>query len=124
MRSEDVAESANLLRPLLLELAGRLREPPALLIASGLLIEQADEFAAAEQKRLAEEKAAEEKRIRYVEHRKIGPQTDCQAGDRRQSEPGIAAQSPQFVKDGAKCRIHFKTPDKALATLCNRTASD
>jgi ribosomal protein L11 methyltransferase len=39
--------AANLLRPLLLELAVRLREPPRLLIASGLLIEQADEIAAA-----------------------------------------------------------------------------
>jgi ribosomal protein L11 methyltransferase len=39
--------AANLLRPLLLELARRLREPPRLLIASGLLIEQADEIAAA-----------------------------------------------------------------------------
>jgi ribosomal protein L11 methyltransferase len=39
--------AANLLRPLLLELAARLREPPALLIASGLLIEQADEITAA-----------------------------------------------------------------------------
>jgi ribosomal protein L11 methyltransferase len=38
---------ANLLRPLLLELAARLPEPPALLIASGLLREQADEVAAA-----------------------------------------------------------------------------
>lgn len=39
--------AANLLRPLLLDLAGRLREPPRTLIASGLLIEQADEIAAA-----------------------------------------------------------------------------
>jgi ribosomal protein L11 methyltransferase len=36
---------ANLLRPLLLTLAERMREPPRLLIASGLLIEQADEIA-------------------------------------------------------------------------------
>jgi ribosomal protein L11 methyltransferase len=38
--------TANLLRPLLLELADRLRTPPALLIASGLLSDQADEVAA------------------------------------------------------------------------------
>jgi ribosomal protein L11 methyltransferase len=36
---------ANLLRPLLLELAQRMLEPPRVLIASGLLIEQADEVA-------------------------------------------------------------------------------
>jgi ribosomal protein L11 methyltransferase len=36
---------ANLLRPLLLVLAERMHEPPRLLIASGLLIEQADEIA-------------------------------------------------------------------------------
>jgi ribosomal protein L11 methyltransferase len=39
--------AANLLQPLLLELSQRLHEPPRLLIASGLLIEQADEIAAA-----------------------------------------------------------------------------
>jgi len=38
---------ANLLRPLLLTLAARLERPPRLLIASGLLREQADEVAAA-----------------------------------------------------------------------------
>jgi ribosomal protein L11 methyltransferase len=38
---------ANLLRPLLLELAVRLGEPPRVLIASGILREQADEIAAA-----------------------------------------------------------------------------
>jgi ribosomal protein L11 methyltransferase len=38
---------ANLLRPLLLEVAVRLERPPELLIASGLLIEEADEVAAA-----------------------------------------------------------------------------
>jgi ribosomal protein L11 methyltransferase len=38
--------TANLLRPLLLELADAMTEPPALLIASGLLREQADEVAA------------------------------------------------------------------------------
>ena len=38
---------ANLLRPLLLALVGRVTEPPAVLIASGLLREQADEVAAA-----------------------------------------------------------------------------
>jgi ribosomal protein L11 methyltransferase len=38
---------ANLLRPLLLELAASLREPPAHLVASGLLREEADEVAAA-----------------------------------------------------------------------------
>jgi len=41
------AITANLLRPLLLELATRLRTPPRALIASGLLTEQADEVAAA-----------------------------------------------------------------------------
>jgi ribosomal protein L11 methyltransferase len=35
---------ANLLRPLLLELAGTIVDPPAHLIASGLLIEQVDEI--------------------------------------------------------------------------------
>jgi ribosomal protein L11 methyltransferase len=35
--------TANLLRPLLLELAERLSDPPALLIASGLLTDQVDE---------------------------------------------------------------------------------
>jgi ribosomal protein L11 methyltransferase len=39
--------AANLLRPLLLALAERLSAPPRLLIASGLLREQADEVAAA-----------------------------------------------------------------------------
>jgi ribosomal protein L11 methyltransferase len=39
--------TANLLRPLLLELAARLRTPPALLIASGLLNDQLDEVARA-----------------------------------------------------------------------------
>jgi ribosomal protein L11 methyltransferase len=38
--------TANLLLPLLLDLADRLRSPPALLIASGLLSDQADEVAA------------------------------------------------------------------------------
>ena len=37
--------TANLLRPLLLQLAPRLRTPPRALIASGLLSEQADEVA-------------------------------------------------------------------------------
>jgi ribosomal protein L11 methyltransferase len=45
--------AANLLRPLLLELAGRLPAPPRLLIASGLLTEQADEVAGAFAERLA-----------------------------------------------------------------------
>jgi len=39
--------TANLLRPLLLELAERLSEPPLLLIASGLLTDQVDEVARA-----------------------------------------------------------------------------
>ena len=38
---------ANLLRPLLLELAASMERPPRLLIASGLLLEQADEVAGA-----------------------------------------------------------------------------
>ncbi|MGH2850947.1 MAG: 50S ribosomal protein L11 methyltransferase [Solirubrobacteraceae bacterium] len=38
--------TANLLRPLLLELADRMTEPLSLLIASGLLLDQADEVAA------------------------------------------------------------------------------
>ena len=38
---------ANLLRPLLLEYAARLVEPPRTLIASGLLVHEADEIAAA-----------------------------------------------------------------------------
>jgi len=38
---------ANLLRPLLLEVAARLERAPGLLIVSGLLIEEADEVAAA-----------------------------------------------------------------------------
>ena len=41
------AITANLLRPLLLELATRLQTPPRALIASGLLREQADEVAGA-----------------------------------------------------------------------------
>jgi ribosomal protein L11 methylase PrmA len=39
--------TANLLAPLLLALAERIREPPRVLIASGLLIEQADEITSA-----------------------------------------------------------------------------
>jgi ribosomal protein L11 methyltransferase len=39
--------AANLLRPLLLELARRLDAPPRHLVAGGLLVEQADEVAAA-----------------------------------------------------------------------------
>ena len=39
--------AANLLRPLLLELARRLDAPPVHLVAGGLLVEQADEVAAA-----------------------------------------------------------------------------
>ncbi len=42
-----LAITANLLRPLLLELAGRLPEQPAELIAGGLLREEADEVSAA-----------------------------------------------------------------------------
>ncbi len=38
---------ANLLRPLLLELARRIEAPPRHLVAGGLLVEQADEIAAA-----------------------------------------------------------------------------
>jgi ribosomal protein L11 methylase PrmA len=38
---------ANLLRPLLLELARALRQPPAHLIAGGLLAAEADEVAGA-----------------------------------------------------------------------------
>jgi ribosomal protein L11 methyltransferase len=38
---------ANLLRPLLLAVAGVMRRPPELLIASGLLVEECDEVAAA-----------------------------------------------------------------------------
>jgi ribosomal protein L11 methyltransferase len=38
---------ANLLRPLLLELAAKMSAPPAHLIASGLLVEEVDEVAAA-----------------------------------------------------------------------------
>jgi len=38
---------ANLIRPLLLEVAARLTRPPEILIASGLLREEADEIAAA-----------------------------------------------------------------------------
>ena len=39
--------AANLLRPLLLELARRLDRLPAHLVAGGLLVEQVDEVAAA-----------------------------------------------------------------------------
>jgi ribosomal protein L11 methyltransferase len=39
--------TANLVRPLLLALAGGMERPPELLIASGLLMEEADEVAAA-----------------------------------------------------------------------------
>jgi len=42
----DALVLANLLRPLLLELAGRLDAPPASLIVSGLLEEELDELAA------------------------------------------------------------------------------
>jgi len=45
--SEPVLMFANLLRPLLLLLAGALAEPPAHLIAGGLLREQLDEVSAA-----------------------------------------------------------------------------
>jgi ribosomal protein L11 methyltransferase len=38
---------ANLLRPLLLTYAARLVDPPAVLVASGLLAAEADEVAAA-----------------------------------------------------------------------------
>jgi ribosomal protein L11 methyltransferase len=38
---------ANLLRPLLLAVAGVMTRPPELLIASGLLVEECDEVAAA-----------------------------------------------------------------------------
>lgn len=41
------AVTANLVRPLLLEVAGRMTRPPERLIASGLLREEADEVAAA-----------------------------------------------------------------------------
>lgn len=44
--------TANLLRPLLLELVGKLARPPAHLIASGLLREEVDEVAAAFVERL------------------------------------------------------------------------
>jgi ribosomal protein L11 methyltransferase len=44
--------TANLLRPLLLELAGKLDHPPAHLIASGLLREEVDEVAGAFVQRL------------------------------------------------------------------------
>jgi ribosomal protein L11 methyltransferase len=51
LRRDDVPAAptiaANLLRPLLLELARRLDAPPAHLVAGGLLVEQADEVAAA-----------------------------------------------------------------------------
>ncbi len=39
--------TANLLRPLLLELVGKLERPPAQLIASGLLREEVEEVAKA-----------------------------------------------------------------------------
>ncbi len=39
--------AANLLRPLLLTLAAQLREPPAVLIAGGLLVGELDEIAGA-----------------------------------------------------------------------------
>jgi ribosomal protein L11 methyltransferase len=38
---------ANLVRPLLLDVAARLTQPPSVLIASGLLRGEADEIAAA-----------------------------------------------------------------------------
>jgi len=38
---------ANLVRPLLLQIAGRMTRPPQTLIASGLLREEGDEVAAA-----------------------------------------------------------------------------
>lgn len=51
LRSETMPAAptvlANLLRPLLLEYAANLPEPPARLIASGLLVHEADEIAAA-----------------------------------------------------------------------------
>jgi ribosomal protein L11 methyltransferase len=51
LRRDDVPAAptiaANLLRPLLLELARRLDAPPVHLIAGGLLVEQGDEVAAA-----------------------------------------------------------------------------
>ena len=51
LRSDPVPAAptvlANLLRPLLLDYAARLSEPPRTLIASGLLIHEADEIAAA-----------------------------------------------------------------------------
>jgi ribosomal protein L11 methyltransferase len=51
LRSDPIPHGAtivaNLMRPLLLELAARLERPPARLIASGLLREQADEVAGA-----------------------------------------------------------------------------
>ncbi len=43
---EKVVLLANLLRPLLLDLAGSLARPPAHLLASGLLVEQVDEVVA------------------------------------------------------------------------------
>jgi ribosomal protein L11 methyltransferase len=48
--------AANLLRPLLLELAERLVEPPRALVAGGLLREQADEAAAAFSRRGLQER--------------------------------------------------------------------
>ena len=51
LRRDPVPEAqvvlANLLRPLLLELAGRLERPPRVLVASGLLDHEADEVARA-----------------------------------------------------------------------------
>ncbi len=49
---EPIVMLANLLRPLLLDLAEALARPPAHLIAGGLLCEEADEIAAAFNKRL------------------------------------------------------------------------
>ena len=43
---------ANLLRPLLLDLAATLEQPPEHLIASGLLVEEADEICRAFSRRL------------------------------------------------------------------------
>jgi len=51
LRSDPIPHApvvlANLLRPLLLDYAARLSEPPRTLIASGLLIQEADEIVAA-----------------------------------------------------------------------------
>jgi ribosomal protein L11 methyltransferase len=56
--------TANLLRPLLLELVGRLERPPAHLIASGLLTTELDEVAGAFVERLG---MCERKRLRSGE---------------------------------------------------------